>query len=72
MNFREWTLGASFEGTAWAGDGQPHVEALFERSFTGIFGSQENKCLEMPGQGKTLAPKHKFTVSSCCLNKKKQ
>lgn len=49
MNFRRGTLGDSFEGTAWEGDGQPHVEALFERSFPGIFGSQENKCLEMPG-----------------------
>lgn len=39
MNFRKWTLGASFKGTASEGDGQPWDEDLSESIFAGILGS---------------------------------
>lgn len=39
MNFRKWTLGASFKGTVSKGDRELWDEDLPESIFTGIFGS---------------------------------
>jgi hypothetical protein len=55
MNFRKSTLGASFKGTDSERDGQLLDETGSESVFAGIFGSEENKGLEMSGQRKTLA-----------------